>query len=85
MLYNGLEGRGEGLNINELAKISGVSVRTLHHYDRIRLLCPARDPDNDYRVYGEREVDRLQQVLLFRACGFIPIPRRSAFSAGGIR
>ena len=58
------------MNINELAKISGVSVRTLHHYDRIRLLCPARDPDNDYRVYGEREVDRLQQILLFRACGF---------------
>lgn len=58
------------MNINELAKISGVSVRTLHHYDRIRLLCPARDPDNGYRVYGEREVDRLQQILLFRACGF---------------
>ena len=38
------------MNINELAKISGVSVRTLHHYDRSRLLCPARDPDNEYRV-----------------------------------
>ena len=62
------------MNINELAKISGVSVRTLHHYDRIRLLCPARDPDNDYRVYGKSEVDRLQQILLFRACGF-PLKR----------
>ncbi len=58
------------MTIKELAQISGVSVRTLHHYDRLGLLCPARDPDNAYRVYTGQEVDRLQQILLFRACGF---------------
>ena len=58
------------MNIKELASLGGVSVRTLHHYDRISLLCPKRDPDNDYRRYEQAEIDRLQQILLFRACGF---------------
>lgn len=58
------------MNIKELAQISGLSVRTLHHYDRVGLLCPARDPQNSYRVYTRKELDRLQQILLFRACGF---------------
>jgi DNA-binding transcriptional MerR regulator len=54
--------------INELAELAGISVRTLHHYDRIGLVRPRRET-NGYRVYQAADVARLQQVLLFRACG----------------
>lgn len=52
--------------VNELATISGVSVRTLHYYDQIGLLCPTRIAENGYRIYGEKEVDQLQQILFYR-------------------
>jgi len=55
--------------VNILAKISGVSVRTLHHYDAIGLLNPARIGDNNYRYYGREELLRLQQILFFRELG----------------
>lgn len=54
--------------VHELAELSGVSVRTLHHYDQEELLCPAR-AENNYRCYGPVEVDRLQQILLYRRLG----------------
>ncbi len=53
---------------SELARLSGLSVRTLHHYDQIGLLVPHRD-DNGYRRYGTGDVSRLQQIMLWRACG----------------
>ncbi len=56
--------------VNELAELSGQTVRTLHYYDQIGLLCPARNEDNQYRVYGTGEVDKLQQILLYRELGF---------------
>lgn len=56
--------------IHEVARLSGVSVRTLHHYDNIGLLRPSRRTENGYRDYSDRDLDRLQQILLFRACGF---------------
>ena len=58
----------KGYSPAELAAMSGVSVRTLHHYDNIGLLVPAR-ASNGYRSYSPADVQRLQQVLLFRACG----------------
>lgn len=51
--------------VRELAELSGVSVRTLHHYDELGLVHPKRSANN-YRSYGPEEVDRLQQVLLYR-------------------
>ena len=54
--------------VHELAELSGVTVRALHHYDKMGLVCPQRS-DNGYRVYGAVEIDRLQQVLLYRECG----------------
>lgn len=54
--------------IGELAALSGVSQRTLRHYEAKGLLAPRRQ-DNGYRVYGSEDVERLQQVLLYRACG----------------
>lgn len=55
--------------VNELAKISGVSVRTLHYYDQIDLLHPSRVEENGYRIYGTAEVDHLQQILFYRELG----------------
>lgn len=53
--------------VHELANLSGCTVRTLHHYDELGLVRAQRSP-NGYRRYGSAEVDRLQQVLLYRAC-----------------
>lgn len=51
--------------IAKLAQISGVTTRTLRYYDQIGLLCPAR-VSNGYRIYGQKEVDLLQQILFYR-------------------
>lgn len=58
------------MNINEIAEITGVSVRTLHHYDEISLLIPSRNPENSYREYTDNDIDKLQQILFFKECGF---------------
>ena len=52
--------------VNQLARLAGVSVRTLHHYDEIGLLKPAFTGENRYRYYGEEELLRLQQILIHR-------------------
>lgn len=57
------------LKINELARLAGASVRTLQHYDRIGLLKADKDPANGYRRYTAEHIDRLQEILLFRAMG----------------
>lgn len=52
--------------VSELARLSGVSARTLRYYDGIGLLKPIRQADNGYRRYGSAEVDWLQQILFYR-------------------
>lgn len=54
------------LTVKQVAKVSGVSVRALHHYDQIGLLKPASIGRNGYRYYGQDELLRLQQILLHR-------------------
>lgn len=56
----------ERWTVKELARLSGVSVRTLHHYDAVGLLRPACVGENGYRYYGREELLRLQQILLHR-------------------
>lgn len=56
--------------VSELAKISGVSSRTLRYYDQIDLLKPGRYNSSGYRLYGQDEVDRLQQILFYKELGF---------------
>ena len=56
--------------INELAKLSGVSRRTLRYYDEIGLLKPSNVEGNGYRNYSQDEIDRLQQILFYRALDF---------------
>lgn len=55
--------------INKLAKLAGVSTRTLRYYDETGLLSPARISSNGYRIYGRKEIDRLQQILFYRELG----------------
>ncbi|MGI6280014.1 MAG: MerR family transcriptional regulator [Acutalibacteraceae bacterium] len=55
--------------INQLAKLAGVSTRTLRYYDQIGLLPPKAIRSNGYRIYGQAQVDRLQQILFYRELG----------------
>jgi DNA-binding transcriptional MerR regulator len=55
--------------VTQLARLSGVSVRTLHHYDEIGLLKPAFTGENRYRYYGREELLRLQDILFHRELG----------------
>jgi DNA-binding transcriptional MerR regulator len=55
--------------VKQLARLSGVSVRTLHHYDEIGLLRPAFTGENRYRYYGREELLRLQDILFHRELG----------------
>src|SRR6266545_6736654 len=62
--------RFEPLKVGELARRTGLTVRTLHHYDEIGLLRPSLHTEAGYRLYTARDVARLQQVLSLRALGF---------------
>src|SRR4051812_9372146 len=55
--------------IAEVARMSGVTARTLRHYDAIGLLCPERVGSNGYRYYEQEQLLRLQQILLLRELG----------------
>ena len=56
-------------SIQELSRLSGVTTRTLRWYDQIGLLKPSRVAESGYRYYGKAEVDRLQDILYYRALG----------------
>lgn len=58
-----------GHSIKEVADIAKVSVRTLHHYDRIGLLSP-RKLDNGYRIYDDADLKTLQSILFYKYLGF---------------
>lgn len=65
------------MTVRQVAKLSGVSIRALHHYDQIGLLKPASIGRNGYRYYGQDELLRLQQILLHRELD-IPLGRIAA-------
>lgn len=56
--------------VNEVSKLSGVSIRTLHYYDKIGLLQPTQITDSGYRLYDDTALERLQHILLFRELQF---------------
>lgn len=56
--------------VGEVASLTGVSVRTLHHYDRVGLLRPTGRSASDYRLYADEDLLRLQQILTLRVLGF---------------
>lgn len=57
-------------SVNKLAKLAGISVRTLHYWDEVGLLNPKRNSKNDYRFYENDELLRLQQILFFKELDF---------------
>jgi MerR family transcriptional regulator, thiopeptide resistance regulator len=59
-----------GYSVGEVARLTGVTVRTLHHYDEIGLLPPGERTATGYRRYSESDLERLQQILGYRELGF---------------
>lgn len=57
------------LTVGEVARLSGVTVRTLHHYDEIGLLVPSGRTGNGYRAYDDSDIERLQAILAHRELG----------------
>jgi MerR family transcriptional regulator, thiopeptide resistance regulator len=58
------------VNVGEVAALAGVTVRTLHHYDRIGLLSPSDRSAAGYRCYAPADLDRLHRILVYRELGF---------------
>lgn len=58
------------MNISRVAKLTGVTVRTLHYYDEIGLLKPSQVTEAGYRVYDDADLEVLQQILFFRELDF---------------
>ena len=58
------------MNVGEVAELAGVTVRTLHHYDRIGLLTPSERTAAGYRRYMATDLDRLHRILVYRELGF---------------
>jgi DNA-binding transcriptional MerR regulator len=59
----------EGYTVGDVARIAGVTVRTLHHYDEIGLLSPSHRLPNGYRRYATSDLERLQRIRTYRALG----------------
>ncbi|WP_456277773.1 MerR family transcriptional regulator [Bacillus sp. AK128] len=58
------------MKVKEVADLVGISVRTLHHYDEIGLLNPEETTEAGYRVYSDKNLETLQQILFFKELGF---------------
>ena len=58
------------MKISDVAKLTGVTVRTLHYYDEIGLLKPSEVTEAGYRVYNDTDLEVLQQILFFRELDF---------------
>ncbi|MBO7710458.1 MAG: MerR family transcriptional regulator [Lachnospiraceae bacterium] len=58
------------MTVHEVSQISGVSIRSLHHYDRIGLLPATEVAPNGYRLYDEAALERLQHILFFKELAF---------------
>jgi DNA-binding transcriptional MerR regulator len=58
------------MQVKQVAALTGISVRTLHHYDEIGLLTPDTVTEAGYRIYSEANLEKLQQILFFREIGF---------------
>jgi MerR family transcriptional regulator, thiopeptide resistance regulator len=59
-----------GYTVGRVADLSGVTIRTLHHYDEVGLLSPRERSVAGYRIYEDRDLERLQRILFYRELGF---------------
>ena len=66
------------MTVHEVSQISGVSIRALHHYDKIGLLPATKVTDAGYRMYDDTALERLQQILFFKELQFSlkQVPRK---------
>jgi len=55
--------------VQKLANLAGISSRTLRYYDKVEILKPARINSSGYRIYGQKEIDQLQQILFYKELG----------------
>lgn len=60
----------DGYTVTEVARLAGVTVKALHHYHKIGLLKPCKVTEAGYRLYGTKELERLQQILFYRELDF---------------
>jgi MerR family transcriptional regulator, thiopeptide resistance regulator len=58
------------LTVGEVARVTGLTVRALHHYDRVGLVVPSGRSSSGYRLYGEGDLERLHRVMAYRELGF---------------
>ncbi len=58
------------MTVHEISELTGLTIRTLQYYDKIGLLKPATYTDSGYRLYGDTEIERLQDIMLFRELEF---------------
>ena len=58
------------MKVKEVSILTGISIRTLHHYDDIGLLVPDDSTEAGYRLYSDENLATLQQILFFRELGF---------------
>ena len=58
--------------VREFATLAGVTVRALHHYDQLGLLTPMRRTGSSYRLYSERDLARLEEIVVLKFLG-IPL------------
>jgi DNA-binding transcriptional MerR regulator len=70
----------EHLTVGRVARLAGVTVRTLHHYDEIGLVQPSARTMAGYRAYSAGDVERLRQVLAYRRRGRAPAPAARALT-----
>lgn len=56
--------------VGELSKLTGLTIRTLHHYDEIGLLCPRFHTDAGHRLYSEADIGKLQQIMSLKELGY---------------
>lgn len=61
---------GDMKTVNEVSRLTGVSIRTLHYYDEIGLLHPTQVTDAGYRLYDDTALEKLQHIMLFRELEF---------------
>ena len=62
--------RTEGYPVGRVAALSGVTIRTLHHYDEVGLLSPSGRSEAGYRLYEDSDLERLQRILFYKELGF---------------
>lgn len=55
--------------VSDVARIAGISARTIRYYDEINLLCPSSITEGGYRLYTSKDLDKLQQILLYKSLG----------------